>query len=64
VDGALGIVTLYERISSRVGQERHTSGTVSTNLFAFDSERGEWLIFHHHSAHLAAPDEEEGALLN
>lgn len=64
VDGTVGIVTLYEHISSRVGQERHSSGTVSTNLFAFDSDRGEWLIFHHHSAHVDAPEEEEGALLN
>ncbi len=64
VDGLVGIVTQYESISSRVGQERHTSGTVSTNLYAFDSEAGAWLIFHHHAAHAIAAEEEAGALLN
>jgi ketosteroid isomerase-like protein len=64
VDGEIGIVTQYENIFSRVGEERHTSGTVSTNLFAFDADAGQWRIFHHHAAHAAVPEEEEGSLLN
>jgi ketosteroid isomerase-like protein len=64
IEGALGIVTQFENISSRVGQERHTAGTVSTNLFAFDAGAGAWRIFHHHAAHAVVPEEEEGALLN
>jgi ketosteroid isomerase-like protein len=64
VDGFLGVVTQYENISSRIGQERHTSGTVSTNIYAFDPDTGEWHIFHHHAAHAMVPDEEDGALLN
>lgn len=64
VDGAVGIVTQYESITARVGQERHSSGTISTNLYAFDSDEGEWRIFHHCSAHAVVPEEEEGAVLN
>jgi ketosteroid isomerase-like protein len=63
VDGAIGIVTLYENISSRVGQERHTATTVTTNVFGFDPQHG-WRLFHHHSAHAALPSEAEDALLN
>jgi len=64
VDGAVGIVTQYESISTTVDQERHSAGTVSTNLYAFDFDTGEWRIFHHHAAHAAVPEEEEGAVLN
>jgi ketosteroid isomerase-like protein len=63
VDGEIGVVTLYENIASKVGQERHTSTTVSTNLFGFDPDRG-WLLFHHHSAHTALPGDAEDAVLN
>jgi len=63
VDGNMGIVTLYENISSRVGTERHTSTTVSTNLFGFDPHAG-WLLFHHHSAHAAIPGDGDDAILN
>lgn len=64
VNGLIGIVTAYENISSRVGQERHSSSTVSTNLFAFDPGTGAWRIFHHHAAHAMAPEEEDAGLLN
>jgi len=63
VDGEIGIVTLYENVSSRVGDERHTSATVSTNVFGFDAEHG-WRLFHHHSAHAPVSGEAEEALLN
>lgn len=59
VEGDLGVVTLHEHIYSRVGQERHTSGAVSTNLFAFDRSSGIWKIFHHHASHAAVPEEPE-----
>jgi ketosteroid isomerase-like protein len=63
VDGEIGIVTLYENIASRVGHERHSSTTVSTNVFGFDPNAG-WLLFHHHSAHAAIPGDAEDTLLN
>jgi ketosteroid isomerase-like protein len=63
VDGEIGVVTMYENIASRVGHERHTSSTVSTNLFGYDEEHG-WRIFHHHSAHVALPGEADDTLLN
>ncbi len=64
VEGNLGIVTLHEHIHSQVGQERHTSGAVSTNLFAFDPASGAWKIFHHHASHAVVPDESEAGPLN
>jgi ketosteroid isomerase-like protein len=63
VDGEIGVVTMYENISSRVGDERHTSTTVSTNIFGFHPGSG-WRLFHHHSAHTALPTDAEDTLLN
>jgi len=64
VEGRLGIVTLYEHIFTEVNQERHTSGVVSTNLFAFDPDAGTWKIFHHHAAHAPVPDNGDQGPLN
>lgn len=64
VAGAVGIVTLYETIASRVGHERHSSSTAVTNLFAFDPASGAWKIFHHHASHSVAPEEGDAGLLN
>ncbi|MFI4977802.1 MAG: nuclear transport factor 2 family protein, partial [Solirubrobacterales bacterium] len=63
VDGEIGVVTLYENVSSRVGHERYTSTTVSTNVFGFHAEQG-WRLFHHHSAHAPLPADAEDAVLN
>lgn len=64
VEGNLGIVTLYEHIFSKVGQERHTSGAVSTNLFGFDPTSQAWRIFHHQASHTPVPDDPEQGPLN
>ncbi len=64
VEGSLGIVTLQEHIFTQVGQERHTGGAVSTNLFAFDTQAGEWRLFHHHASSVALPDDLEQGPLN
>ncbi len=62
--GDVGIVTVFEGIQSAVGHERHSSGVISTNLFAFDAAAGQWMLFHHHAAHTAIPeDPEAGPLL-
>ena len=64
VEGDLGIVTVYETIQTRVGFERHSGGTISTNLFGFDAQAGLWKIFHHHAAHTVVPEDlGEGPLL-
>lgn len=63
ITGDVGAVTVYETISSTVGSERHTSGAVSTNLFAYDAGAGLWRIFHHHASHVVVPEEEGGVLL-
>jgi ketosteroid isomerase-like protein len=64
VAGNVGVVTVYEGISTTVGAERHSSGVVSTNLFGWDEEAALWKLFHHHSSHTAVPDEPEtGPLL-
>jgi ketosteroid isomerase-like protein len=63
VDGEIGVVTLYENVSSRVRDERHTATTVSTNVFGFHPEHG-WRLFHHHSAHAPVPEDAEDAMLN
>ena len=64
VDGDIGVVTLYENISSRVGYERHSSTTAVTNVFAFDKSTGAWHIFHHHASHAAIAEAPEGGMLN
>ncbi len=64
LEGNLGIVTLYEHISSQVGHERHTSGVVSTNIFAFDTATSDWKLFHHQASHTAVPDDPELGPLN
>ncbi len=64
VEGDLGIVTLFENIHSQVGQERHTSGAVSTNLFAYDTGANAWKLIHHHSSNAVVPDDPEFGPLN
>ena len=59
-----GVVTLFEVIHSQVGQERHNSGAVSTNLFAYDSQAGVWKLYHHHASNAAVPDQLEHGPLN
>lgn len=62
--GDVGIVTVFETIHSTVGHERHSSGTVATNLFGWDAAAGLWRIFHHHASHTVVPeDPETGPLL-
>lgn len=64
LEGDVGIVTLYEHISSQVGHERHTSGVVSTNIFAFDRAASDWKLFHHQASHTAIPSDPELGPLN
>ncbi len=64
IAGLVGVVTNYEHIRSQVQHERHTSTTVSTNLFAFDPGQGRWKLFHHHSSHAVPPPEGDEGLLN
>lgn len=64
VDGNTGIVTLFEQIQSQVGQERHSSGAISTNLFAYDTQSGLWKLFHHHASNAVVPDDFEHGPLN
>lgn len=64
VAGDVGIVTVYETIDTAAGNERFSSGVVSTNLFGWDGEARLWRIFHHHAAHTVVPnDPEVGPLL-
>ncbi len=64
IDGNTGIVTVFEGIHSTVGRERHSSGAISTNIFAFDAQAGLWKLFHHHASHTIIPEDEgEGTLL-
>lgn len=64
LEGDTGVVTLFEQIQSRVGQERHSSGAVSTNLFSYDAQAELWKIFHHHASNAAIPDDMEAGPLN
>lgn len=64
VEGHTGVVTLFEQIQSQVGQERHSSGAVSTNLFAYDAQSGMWRLFHHHASNAVVPDDFELGPLN
>ena len=64
LEGNTGVVTLFEQIHSQVGQERHNSGAVSTNLFAYDARAGMWKLFHHHASNTAVPDNPEIGPLN
>ena len=57
VAGELGIVTVFESISSEVADEQHTAGAISTNLFAFDGAARAWKIFHHHTSHTVLPSQ-------
>ena len=59
-----GVVTLFEQINSQVGQERHSSGAISTNLFAYDAQSGMWKLFHHHASNAVVPDDFEHGPLN
>ena len=59
-----GVVTLFEQINSQVGQERHSSGAISTNLFAYDAQSGMWKLFHHHASNAVVPDNFEHGPLN
>lgn len=62
--GEIGVVTVFESIQNAIGDERTTSGTFATNLFAFDRDPERWMLFHHHATHSAFPHEiEEGTLL-
>ena len=64
LSGDVGIVTVFEAISSTVGQERHSSGVVATNLFGWDEKASLWKLFHHHASHCVLPeDSEAGPLL-
>ncbi|MCH8076214.1 MAG: nuclear transport factor 2 family protein [SAR324 cluster bacterium] len=64
ISGEIGVVTVFESIQNAIGDERSTSGTFATNLFAFDHGRERWMLFHHHASHSAFPHEiEEGTLL-
>ncbi len=62
--GDVGIVTLYENISSEVHGERHTATTVATNLFHFDAAAPGWKLIHHHASPTAAPPEADQGALN
>ena len=64
VRGNLGIVTLFESVRSNVADESHSAGAASTNLFAFDRQRGEWKIFHHHASHTIMPAAGQPDVLN
>ena len=62
--GHVGVVTANESIASQAGSERYTSGTVATNLFAFDADAGLWKIFHHHASHTGLPAQLNEDVLN
>ena len=64
LEGKIGVVTLFEQIQSQVGQERHSSGAISTNLFSFDESLGLWKLYHHHASNAVVPDEFEHGPLN
>lgn len=64
LEGKIGVVTLFEQIQSLVGQERHSSGAISTNLFSFDESSGLWKLYHHHASNAVVPDEFEHGPLN
>ena len=62
--GEIGVVTVFESIQNVPGDERTTSGTFATNLFAYEKNQARWMLFHHHASHAAFPHEiEEGTLL-
>ncbi|MEE8395020.1 MAG: nuclear transport factor 2 family protein [bacterium] len=48
VEGALGIVTVFENVYSELEGQRLASGAAATNLFGWDGQG--WKIFHHHAA--------------
>ena len=59
-----GRARMKQAPNSRVGQERHTSGAVSTNLFAYDTGANAWKLFHHHASNAVVPDDPEFGPLN
>ncbi|MCH8078021.1 MAG: nuclear transport factor 2 family protein [SAR324 cluster bacterium] len=62
--GEIGVVTVFESIQNVSGDERTSSGTFATNLFAYEKDQARWMLFHHHASHSASPHEmEEGTLL-
>ena len=52
----IGVVTLIETVSSRVGDASQAASTAVTNLFAFDATSGAWKIFHHHASNAVPAD--------
>ena len=51
IRNGVGVVTLFEHIWNRSGDERQGSATAATNLFAWDAAAETWRLFHHHAAH-------------
>ncbi|MDH4246905.1 MAG: nuclear transport factor 2 family protein [Deltaproteobacteria bacterium] len=59
----VGIVTLFEHIWNRSGDERQNSATFATNLFAWDDASRQWLLFHHQASYTPVMPEEPEPLL-
>jgi len=53
VQDSLAWVTLYENITSRVGEEVATGVVLTTNVF--EKHAGGWLIIHHHGSTVVNP---------
>lgn len=51
VNGSLAWVTLYENITSRVGEELVTGVVMTTNIY--EKRPDGWLIIHHHGSTVA-----------
>ena len=64
VAGDVGVVTVFESVSSEVSDERHSAGAISTNLFAFDGTARAWKIFHHHASHTVLPNQAPPETIN
>jgi ketosteroid isomerase-like protein len=57
IQGSLAWVTLYENITTRVGEEVVTGPVLTTNIF--EKHNGRWLIIHHHGSTVAQPPNQE-----
>ena len=63
IQGGVGVVTLFEHIWNRAGDQRQGSATAATNLFAWDPGAMRWRLFHHHASHAPVETEEPEPLL-
>lgn len=53
IQGSLALVTLYENITSRVGENVATGVVLVTNIF--EKRPDGWFLIHHHGSNVANP---------